>query len=1163
MRRAFTVILSIFLAGFLMVQAGGQLAFPGAEGFGRFATGGRGGSIYHVTNLNDAGSGSFRDAISAANRIIVFDVSGIIKITKGNPLIFSKNLTILGQTAPGEGVQIYGERASFSGADNIIVRYLRLRMGVGGTEGKDAAGVANGRNMIFDHMSVLWGIDENFSVSWDNKGTLPTNITIQNSIIGQGLQSHSCGGLIQTEGGVTLFRNLYIENKTRNPKVKGLNQYVNNVVYNWGNGGCYIMGDTEGYSWADLQNNYFIQGPWAGATAVFTRGTPTFTYFANGNYFDGNLNGTADGTLMTNDQYSTSTRVNNLSNWDNSATRPQAHPVITGMMSAKDALTWIIDSVGPSLPVRDEVDAYLIDELVSFGKKGTTGGINTEKTLPHGGTGVLYGGSKPKDTDGDAIPDEWETANGLNPNSASDAAVIASNGYANIENYANSIKSAYPYIKSPSQLTSGSIDKTSIDISWKDNSADETGFIVEMSTDGKTYNVVETLPANQVTYKKTGLSKETTYYFRVKAVNDNLSSPYSNVISVKTFGDPVIPAQSINPTPNNGGTFGISNVPAFSWANSTNAYGGTVYYSFYFGTNQDDLKLIKENFTTATYTLETSKTGNLLVDSTYYWRVDATNSIGKTAGEIWSFKAVSGGTMFMTDFHYTPATFYSAYGFNTANTNIFETSTAANSVKTYSGMSIGNGPNKVRVVWLPQAAPTSTSSDYGPYTADDAGSTAGCIQFVTTSAGAFVQFPEVQGPCDITFWVGNPETTSKTINLKTVIGGTESTAVSYTLAAAKRSFKYKYTYTGFDKVIFKIDPNGKKINVNDVLIEAFVPEVSNDSIALVSYPDTTNFSYADGAMSLKANQTIKYNGGATIDGDQFEQIEVTVSGSNINITYNGLDAKTRYTINFPEGSLTDFYGNKTNEVNYSFNTSDFAAAKKSGETHYGKAASTLPLDFKPFNTIAPFKTVQNIIQTSSADFPHWVTASGGISKDSVIMSSTSDKIMAYFDGKAGSLHINAYYKGTGSITLKVQESRNPDAAPWWRTIRQLTTNDFPLDEEFALNGETRFIKIVPTSLSGGSLIIKDFEISDVNGNYVTGIDRVEKDLGIIAFTTGGNIVLAGTKSGMGVRIFDIAGNMLVNQLVSDDSNSFELAKGFYLVRVNDGIYSQVIKAAVK
>ena len=158
------------------------LAFPGAEGFGRYATGGRGGEIYHVTNLNDSGTGSLRDAVSKPNRIVVFDVSGVIHLK--SRLTFKNNLTILGQTAPGEGVQVYGNGVSFSNANNIIVRYLRVRMGVNGDSGKDAAGVASGHDMIFDHMSVLWGRDENFSVSSDTKGTGPANVTIQNSIIG-------------------------------------------------------------------------------------------------------------------------------------------------------------------------------------------------------------------------------------------------------------------------------------------------------------------------------------------------------------------------------------------------------------------------------------------------------------------------------------------------------------------------------------------------------------------------------------------------------------------------------------------------------------------------------------------------------------------------------------------------------------------------------------------------------------------------------------------------------------------------------------------------------------------------------------------------------------------------------------------------------------------
>ena len=137
-------------------------------------------------------------------------------------------------------------------------------MGTNGTDGKDAAGIANGENMIFDHLSVTWGRDENFSINWDSKGTLPRNITIQNSILGQGLQNHSCGGLIQTdtESGITLFRNLYTDNKTRNPKVKGLNQFVNNVVYNWGSGAAYNMGgDSSGQSETTIEDNYFIVGP--------------------------------------------------------------------------------------------------------------------------------------------------------------------------------------------------------------------------------------------------------------------------------------------------------------------------------------------------------------------------------------------------------------------------------------------------------------------------------------------------------------------------------------------------------------------------------------------------------------------------------------------------------------------------------------------------------------------------------------------------------------------------------------------------------------------------------------------------------------------------------------------------------------------------------------
>lgn len=418
------------------LQAADLLAFPGAEGFGRFTLGARAVSspeIYHVTNLNDSGVGSFRDAVSKAGRIVVFDVSGVINLK--STLIFSGNSIIAGQTAPGDGIMLYGDRVSFSGANNLIIRYLRIRMGINGTSGKDAAGVANGKDMIFDHVSVTWGRDETFSISWDSKGTEPSNITIQNSIIGQGLQTHSCGGLMQTDGGVTLFRNLYIDNKTRNPKVKGLNQFVNNVIYNWGGGGGYIMGGSAGDSWASIEDNYFIKGPSTGGTEAFVRPTETFQVFPKNNYLDYSLDGVLNGSIADESVYSGATIVSSYSGFSNS---PQLHPTIKAQTSAAEAYKIIVEDVGASYPARDEVDTYLINELKSLGSKGAL--ISNESALGlSGGVGTLASGTAPTDTDKDGIPDSWEDQMGLNKNNASDAITKDASGYLYIEKYINGL----------------------------------------------------------------------------------------------------------------------------------------------------------------------------------------------------------------------------------------------------------------------------------------------------------------------------------------------------------------------------------------------------------------------------------------------------------------------------------------------------------------------------------------------------------------------------------------------------------------------------------------------------------------------------------------------------------------------------------------------------
>ena len=160
-------------------------AFPGAQGFGANASGARGpsASVYVVTNLNDSGAGSFRDAVSARNRYVVFRVGGIINIT--TRIVPQPNVTIAGQTAPGQGITIYGNGLSYSNSNNTVTRYIRYRMGVGGDSGKDGVTIASGDLMMFDHLSTSWGRDETFSIS----GT-GSNITLQDCMIAMGLQTH-------------------------------------------------------------------------------------------------------------------------------------------------------------------------------------------------------------------------------------------------------------------------------------------------------------------------------------------------------------------------------------------------------------------------------------------------------------------------------------------------------------------------------------------------------------------------------------------------------------------------------------------------------------------------------------------------------------------------------------------------------------------------------------------------------------------------------------------------------------------------------------------------------------------------------------------------------------------------------------------------------------
>lgn len=377
----------------VLLSSVSALAFPGAEGSGRNAIGGSKGKVYVVNNLNDSGAGSLRDAVSQPDRTIIFSVGGLIKIK--DRMVVSKRISILGQTAPGDGITVYGNGWSFSNADDAVVRYIRIRMGKGGASGKDAITIAEGANMIFDHVSVSWGRDETFSISGSEVG----NITIQNSIIGQGLETHSCGGLMQTNvgQGISLFRNLYIDNKTRNPKVKGSNDFTNNVVYNWGGGGAYIAGDSEGASEANIVGNYFVAGP-SSSVPAFTRGNANFKAYVESNIYDSDKDGKLGGAQLE----------ASSANYGGVAIQKTkyAHPAPEKILPASDALMLAVKLVGASL-VRDAVDKQLITELQSFGKLGQL--MTDENASPMNGPGTIAGGTSWVDANGNGIPDDVES----------------------------------------------------------------------------------------------------------------------------------------------------------------------------------------------------------------------------------------------------------------------------------------------------------------------------------------------------------------------------------------------------------------------------------------------------------------------------------------------------------------------------------------------------------------------------------------------------------------------------------------------------------------------------------------------------------------------------------------------------------------------------------
>jgi pectate lyase len=331
------------------------LAFPGAEGFGQFASGGRGGETFHVTTLDDSGPGSFRDAVSKSNRTVVFDVGGVIHL-KSN-ITVSSQLTLDGSTAPGDGVTLYERSVSFSGQNNVVVRYLRFREGIAGDRGKGSVDLSGGGDMIFDHCSIEWGRWDCLRVTQGSH-----DITFQNCIIGEGVDPQRFGSLSDTIINITYSHNLWINNQSRNPKAKGTIQYINNVVYNWGVCGL-VGGHSEASHSLDAIGNYLIAGP--DSSGHFTgEYKPTDHVYQRDNFVDTDKDGKLNGRLVVAADFGSGAEAPTL--MTNLTVGPLTNVTVE---SAQAGLSNVLAHAGSSLH-RDAVDARLIDAVQSFGTRG-------------------------------------------------------------------------------------------------------------------------------------------------------------------------------------------------------------------------------------------------------------------------------------------------------------------------------------------------------------------------------------------------------------------------------------------------------------------------------------------------------------------------------------------------------------------------------------------------------------------------------------------------------------------------------------------------------------------------------------------------------------------------------------------------------------------------
>lgn len=404
-------------------------AFPGAEGAGAMSRGGRGGRVLYVTNLDDSGPGSLRAAISEKGaRTVLFAVSGTLALA--SPLeVKEPFLTIAGQTAPGDGVCLKNYDFIIS-ADHVIVRHLRFRPGDEAKKAVDGMSIgATARDVIIDHCSVSWSVDECLSVSGSGG-----NITVQWCIIAEALNRsvhhkgpHGYGALVRADGDVTYHHNIFAHHSSRSPRPgtwedegkRGIIlDFRNNVVYGWGS--------RAGYSSKDRANmNYVGNFLKPGATSktreqAFDVGGPATKLYVEGNHLVGADAANADNWKMI-----------GSAKTENRAERPfPIAPVKTH--SAQQAYDLVLAQAGATRPRRDSVDERIVRQV----REGTGKILDSQREV--GGWPRLASGPAPVDADGDGMPDAWEKQHGFDPKDARDGGGDANrDGYTNLEEYLN------------------------------------------------------------------------------------------------------------------------------------------------------------------------------------------------------------------------------------------------------------------------------------------------------------------------------------------------------------------------------------------------------------------------------------------------------------------------------------------------------------------------------------------------------------------------------------------------------------------------------------------------------------------------------------------------------------------------------------------------------